>query len=587
MSNFDQSQPHLDPNTVTKTANLIKECLIFSGVRASEENVILLAYLLLEASKESNSITFHEIADGALPLEDDLLCVILQTLSETVWEKASSELHDYDPDVLRAIILNPSLIDGLQIDRLANQTTPDSLIQLANAILDIEAGALVADIGCGIGTYIINTAPNHPDSTFYGYEINSTSKVIAMIRAKMVGEFAHIIQCDAFSLMEEEMQELLPKDKFDAIFSNYPFGMRTRFFIDTPGVQILTKRFPGLTKATSADWLFHALICELLSENGKAVCVTTNGSTWNTIDKEIRAQFIEQGLLEAVIALPERLFPTTNISTSIIVLSHGNKSVRLVDATTLYTRGRRLNTLDAEHNNTIVSALSANTEFSREISLEELRTNDYVINPGRYLGETITFDNGVAFGTIIKSITRGAPYTASQLDQLVSHTPTDLQYLMLANIQNGIIDSNLPYLTRIEDRFEKYCVHTGTLILSKNGFPYKVAVATVEDGRKVLANGNLYIVELNTEMVDPYYIKAFLESEQGIAQLSSITVGATLPNIGVDQLKRMIIPLPPLEKQKRIASAYLAAQDEVLVLKRRLDKAQDRLTHIFDTESEE
>jgi len=42
-----------------------------------------------------------------------------------------------------------------------------------------------------------------------------------------------------------------------------------------------------------------------------------------------------------------------------------------------------------------------------------------------------------------------------------------------------------------------------------------------------------------------------------------------------------------MEKQKRIAAAYLAAQDEVAVLKRKLEKAQSRLTHIFDTESEE
>lgn len=363
--------------------------------------------------------------------------------------------------------------------------------------------------------------------------------------------------------------------------------MRIRNFINNLGVQKLIAQYPGLAKATSADWMFHALISDLLADNGKAICITTNGSTWNTTDKEIRKQFIEEGRIEAIIALPERMFSTTSIPTSIIVMSHGNTSVRLVDATGLYNKGRRINTFDTEHYDVIEDALLGDSKDSRMVSVEEFRKNDYVLNPGRYMGDIVSFDDGVPFVSIIRSITRGAPYTASQLDQIISHTPTDMQYLMLANIQSGIIESNLPYLSEIDPKYEKYCVRTGTLILSKNGLPYKVAVAHVEVGKQILANGNLYIIDLFEEKADPYYIKAFLESEQGIAQLASITVGAALPNIGIDKLKKITIPLPPIEKQKRIAAAYLTAQDEVSVLKLKLAKAQSRLTHIFDTESEE
>ena len=125
-----------------------------------------------------------------------------------------------------------------------------------------------------------------------------------------------------------------------------------------------------------------------------------------------------------------------------------------------------------------------------------------------------------------------------------------------------------------------------SMILSKNGYPYKLAVAKVPEGHEILANGNLYIIELDQEKIDPYYLKAFFESEQGIAVLKSITVGATVPNIGVDSLKKVIIPVPPLAQQKRISEQYQMTLDEIAIHKLKLEKAFSKLHHIFDNESE-
>ena len=77
------------------------------------------------------------------------------------------------------------------------------------------------------------------------------------------------------------------------------------------------------------------------------------------------------------------------------------------------------------------------------------------------------------------------------------------------------------------------------------------------------------------------------DSEQGIAALKSITVGATIPNIGVDKLKNVMIPLPSMEEQSRVAQKYQATLDEIAMLKLRLERAVNKLHHVFDEESEE
>ena len=245
-------------------------------------------------------------------------------------------------------------------------------------------------------------------------------------------------------------------------------------------------------------------------------------------------------MVECVISLPGKMFASTNIATTLIILSHNNDSVRMIDATKHCQQGRRQNEFSEENIATIMDALSNDQDYS-------------------------------------KSISRGAPCTASQLDEMVSDSVTNMQYLMLANIQNGMIDDKLPYLSYIDPKYERYCLKNNTLILSKNGYPYKVAVASVQEGQRILANGNLYIIELDETKANPYFIKAFFDS---------ITVGATIPNIGVDKLKKVEIPLPSMEEQERIAQKYQAALDEITVIKLRLEKAVNKLHHIFDEESD-
>jgi len=51
------------------------------------------------------------------------------------------------------------------------------------------------------------------------------------------------------------------------------------------------------------------------------------------------------------------------------------------------------------------------------------------------------------------------------------------------------------------------------------------------------------------------------------------------------KLKKVNIPLPSMEKQRRIADKYQATLDEISILKLKIEKATNRLHHVFDEES--
>lgn len=540
---------------------------------------VLGAYLLHKVSQLDAPEMFHyaDIQNENLNLTEDFLMAADQELSKQRWESLRDLLPRFSTKEFAFAAL---LIDLTAYEKFGSHTTPDSIIRLAQAILQIQDGDSVADIGCGYASFLNTVANAHQNAKYTGYEINPVCKAVAGIRAELIGNHLNLETRDAFMLLDEQN-----KPTFHKVFSNYPFGMKLRNLgTGTKVLETLAKEYPKVSKATSSDWVYNALLCGVMGEKGKAVGIMTNGSTSNSIDASMRQYFVENGLVEAVIALPPRMFHATNIPTTMIIFSHHNDAVRLLDASKIFEPGRRLNTFSEENIREILNSLDSDNDHSKLVSTEDLRSKEYTLSFSRYCEETLTFEHGIPFEKVIKSISRGAPCTAKQLDGMVSEQPTNMQYLMLANIQNGMLDNQLPYLSYIDPKYEKYCLKNNSLILSKNGYPYKVAVASIRENQKILANGNLYIIELDESKVNPYYMKAFLESRQGVAALKSITVGATIQSIGVDKLKKLMVPVPPMVEQMGVVEKYQKTLSEIEKLQKKIDQATYRLQHIFDEE---
>lgn len=545
------------------------------SVSLDRSTLVATAYVLLAMNNENVTADNLEAFCDSINASEDRRAFLESCIGET-WQMVAGQRYRYNSNVLKAIILFAEDRSG----RFGfEDKTPVSLSRLAYKLLGATDGDEIADFGIGSASFAIEAYLNNPTLRFYGVEINASVKEMSAIRLETLGCSCALEHKNIFDMDTSERL-------FRYVFSNYPFGMRIKElgFDRNRLFQKIAQKMPELTRGISSDWFFNAAIIESLNEDGRGVAIMTNGSTWNTLDKSARRYFIENGYLEAVISLPERMFEGTGIPTTMVVLSKSCtcKRTMLVDATNMCEKGRRYNTFTDEQIEQIAFAVTNETANSKYVSWEELANNDYVINPTRYLTEDIVIENGVPFESIIKSITRGAPLKASELDEMVSEVPTDYQYLMLSNVQRGQIDSELPYIKGVQESQRKYCLKNHSLILSKNGAPFKIAVAEVLPGKTILANGNLYIIDIDEEKADPYFVKAFLESEKGTALLKSIAVGATIPNIGVEALRKILIPQASLEEQHAIANRYLAKVDEIALFQRKLQKAYEELGHIFD-----
>ena len=418
----------------------------------------------------------------------------------------------------------------------------------------------------------------NPESQFYGVELVTEVKEVAEIRTELISDRVKIERKSVLDIDDNLM--------FDKIFCDYPWGIKTKDSTgNSEGLKAIYDVIPEAQRAAAGDWVFIINVMNHLNKNGKAVVSVSNGVTWNGgINTVIREKIVKKGFVEAVIALPSNLYLNTGIACSLLVLSRNNKNIRMIDATEMVSVGRRQNVLSDENVSKIIELLNTDDDNSKLVSVNEVTENEYTLNPSRYLQKEKVIKNGVPFESVIKNITRGAQIKATILDEIVSDKPTNMQYLMLANLQDGIISDDLPYLKEMDPKYEKYCIKNGSLVISKNVSPVKMAIASVKEGNKILANGNLYVIELDEDKINPYFLKAYLESENGKAALSRVAVGATLLNLPVEGLKKITIPLPDLKSQKIVADKYYAKINEIKELKYKLEKATAELEHIYTEE---
>ncbi|MGI6617871.1 MAG: N-6 DNA methylase [Saccharofermentanales bacterium] len=532
-----------------------------------------LAFVMYSAKLKQKVFPFDVQAFINTEIEDESDRMFVKNSIAFGWENLFAVYDRFSIDQLLAFLIywNPEDSPFSTVDK-----TPDSVIEIAINILNIKPNEAVADFGTGLGSFLVEAFNYEQEANYYGNDVDTAAIAMARIRGKLLG--------DNIEFKQEDMFARKSTQTFDKIFSNYPFGFRPRELRE--GYVFLEKardRFPNLSRATSPDWIFNSLILDSLKTEGKAVAIMTNGGTWNSIDKPIREFFIKKGYIEMIIALPSNLFKYTNIPTSMIVLSHGNTEVRMIDATEMFEPGRRYNEINKEQIKQILDLCQHSTEKSKLVSLDTMVKQDYSLSPVRYLSPNMEIRNGVPFHTVIERITRGASIRASELDDLVSIEPTDTQYLMLNNIQDGIIEEDLPFLRSLDKKYEKYFVKNNNLVISKNGAPFKVAVMERAHNH-ILANGNLFIIELDTSKIDPYYLQAFFTSEAGIAALKSISVGSSIQNISMSALKELIIPLDEMEVQKRIAEKFKIKLDEIAIHKYKHQKALDEIKNVFSFE---
>lgn len=294
-----------------------------------------------------------------------------------------------------------------------------------------------------------------------------------------------------------------------------------------------------ITSTVDLDYCLKKV--ENLEQSSKFVSVVLNKFTFEDRFKLFRKQLIDNGQIESIILLPNKLFEGTAISATMIVFSNGNDAITVVDASKQYhVENRNKNIFSDDDIDKIMNACYTETNFSKRVSISEIAENNYSLSPPLYILPDLK--NPVKFGSLVKSYRCGLQLSPEQQEKVTSDKPTDWQYAQPRSIINGEIDTELPYLSDFRESYLNHQIKNGNVVISKLGSPLKVAVAEFEDAQTVIGVGRLYIFDIDTEKADPYKIKKFLSSSLGQGLLNSCDTSMLMKNLTIDRILKMSVP---------------------------------------------
>jgi type I restriction enzyme M protein len=139
------------------------------------------------------------------------------------------------------------------------------------------------------------------------------------------------------------------------------------------------------------------MLANLKTSTGRMAVIMAPGALFRGgSEREIRRNLIKRNLLDAVIALPPKLFHGTATPTVAMVFRYGREddSVLFIDASEGFEPNRKRNVMREEHIKRIAETYRKRSEiprYSRLVSRAEMVANNFNLSVSRY------FDRGVSF----------------------------------------------------------------------------------------------------------------------------------------------------------------------------------------------
>lgn len=257
----------------------------------------------------------------------------------------------------------------------------------------------VLDFACGSGSLLLNVRNQMGESgigKIYGQEKNITTYNLARMNMLLHGvkdtEF-EIHHGDSLANDWDILNEENPAKKmtFDAVVANPPFSLRWDPTEET-SKDFRFSRY-GMAPRSAADFAFLLHGFHFLSEEGTMAIILPHGVLFRS-GKElaIRKKLLEDDNIDAVIGLPANLFYSTGIPVCILVLKkcRKNEKILFINASSdeHYEKGKRQNYLRDNDVDDIIDTYRYRKElsrYSRQVSLQEIKENDYNLNITRYV----------------------------------------------------------------------------------------------------------------------------------------------------------------------------------------------------------
>lgn len=255
------------------------------------------------------------------------------------------------------------------------------------------SGSLLINIGRSVAKHI----SDENNVKYYAQELKENTYNLTRMNLVMRGILPDNIVTRNGDTLEDDWPYFEDNDPIgtynplyvDAVVSNPPYSQAW-----DPLNKDADPRYArfGLAPKTKADFAFLLHDLFHLKPDGIMTIVLPHGVLFRGGEEgEIRKNLIEQNHIDAIIGLPANIFFGTGIPTIIIVLKKKRPTtdVLIIDASKGFAKVGKNNVLRASDikriADTVISRPASVEKFSRLVSQDEIRKNEYNLNIPRYV----------------------------------------------------------------------------------------------------------------------------------------------------------------------------------------------------------
>lgn len=387
------------------------------------------------------------------------------------------------------------------------------------------SGSLLINIGKSVSKYVTNS----DNIKYYAQELKENTYNLTRMNFVMRGIKPSNITTRCGDTLEEDwpyFDDSDPSETYepiyaDAVVSNPPYSQSW-----DPTDKESNPRYAeyGVAPKGKADYAFLLHDLYHVRSEGIMTIVLPHGVLFRGGDEgKIRRNLIEKNKIDTIIGLPANIFFGTGIPTIIMILKQmrDNNDVLIIDASKGFVKDGKNNKLRASDIKRIVDTVSARIsvpKFSKVVSRDEIRQNDYNLNIPRYVDSSESAETW----DIYASMFGGIP--VNEVDSLAEYwnafpnlraelfKTSDTPYLQLAcdDIKSAICNNNdvIKYEQAYEQAFNGFEDHLRKELIEN--------AETVEVSKEETAiSENIFARLADIQLVDKYEAYQLLDDEWG------------------------------------------------------------------------
>lgn len=298
--------------------------------------------------------------------------------------------------------------------------TPQSIVKLLVEIIEPYHGKIF-DPACGSGGMFVQSAnfvKSHSNGksqvmnevALYGQEKGSSNIRTAKMNLAIHGLSGKIAEVNSF--YEDAFQSM---GKFDFVLANPPFNVKGKdkngqIVIDPARLQGDPRYYLGLPltgkkEISNANYLWMQMFASALNPEGRAGFVMSNASgDAGNAEKEIRKKMIDAGLVDVIVSVGTNMFLNATLSCTLWFFdkrkagTDRQNKILFINAQDIFTEIDRAHSEWTDEQIQEIAVIvrryrgEAGEEKYKDIkgrckmaTLDNIRTNDYSLNPGRYV----------------------------------------------------------------------------------------------------------------------------------------------------------------------------------------------------------